>query len=346
MSWDNPQNLEEALILAKTLSQSTLINEGLRTPHNMLLVMGFAKSLNISPFVALRTVNVIKGKPTLGADGMAAVVRGSNLVAKLDVIDSTDSRCVVRVQRVGGEPFDVEWDMEMAKRAKLTHQENYLKYPRQMLRARCLSEACRLGWPDVVGGVYDPDELSQSPQSSGKLELEPAPKAIQAEPQKPAPKAIQAEPEPEPKDEPGRLSARSSTAWARRCGVKAEPRRVAPPEHQPEPEPEPEPDPEQEPEPEPEPKPETKPEKKTKEQEEAQAFKERAAEFIEELKERGLENAHERLLAGYVRSVTKDQRYTGKKPGDVKDFEALSSVYSELWDLVSINGETLQEKSA
>jgi hypothetical protein len=295
--WHTPSTLEEAMLLADTLSQSSLISDDLRNPHNMLLLMGVAASLDISIFVGIRTINVIKGKAILGADGMAAVVRRSELVEQLDVVESDEKRCVVRAQRVGGEPFEIVWDWDMAVKAGLTVNkrfnkdtrryetvpaENYQKYPRQMLRARALSEACRLGWPDVVGGVYDPDELSQSPQS-GEL------KAITAE-HKAIDVTAELTLEPEPKVE-----------------TKAEPK--------------------------PEPKVETKAEPKpeSKAEDTAQAFKELAADFIRALKERGIEDAHEKLLNGYVQSVSQDKRYNGKKAGDVKDFDLLTEVYDRLW---------------
>jgi hypothetical protein len=177
MSWDEPKNLEEAVMLANTLAKSTLLAQEMQNPANVLLVLGYARSLRIAPFAALRLCQIIQGKPTLSADGLAAVVRGSSLVEKLDVIESTDERCSVLAQRTGGEPVTITWDMARAQKAGL-NPGMWKKYPRQMLRARAMSEACRLCWPDVVGGVYDPDEL-HAPKVS--LPAPQRPKAITVE---------------------------------------------------------------------------------------------------------------------------------------------------------------------
>jgi ABC-type dipeptide/oligopeptide/nickel transport system ATPase component len=103
------------------------------------------------------------------------------------------------------------------------------------------------------------------------------------------------------------------------------------PEGKPEPKagPKPEPKAGPKPEPKPEPKTEPKPEPKSKDEETAQAFRALASDFIMGLKERGLEDAHERLLKRYVEIVS--SQYPQRKAGEVKDFDALTTAYSELW---------------
>lgn len=234
MSWDEPKNLEEAAQLAKALAGASLLPEVMRSPENLLLVMGYAKSMRISPFAALRLVSVIGGRPTLSADGLQAVVRASGVCARLDVVETTDERCEVLVQRTGGQPVTIVWDMARAKTAGLgqdsgepgkwgkpdgqSKSKQWTKYPRQMLRARALSEACRLGFPDVVGGVYDPNELGaiDVTEVDNKALPSPAqePKALPSEapPPEPTKRAQKALPVEQPKSESKITSAQATEA--------------------------------------------------------------------------------------------------------------------------------------
>jgi hypothetical protein len=52
--------------------------------------------------------------------------------------------------------------MSMAQRAGLTGKGPWQQYPAAMLRARASAELCRLVWPDVVGGLYTPDEMGDA----------------------------------------------------------------------------------------------------------------------------------------------------------------------------------------
>lgn len=228
MSWDQPKTLEEAAQLARALAGSSLLPEVMRSPENLLLVMGYAKSMSISPFAALRLVNVINGRPTLSADGMQAVVRSSGACVRLDVVETTDEACEVVVQRNGGQPVTIRWDLRRAKQAEILGNKQWSKYPRQMLRARALSEACRLGFPDVVGGVYDPDELVAIDVTREDTKALPAPKrgaeALPSEPHPVAQKALPVEPEPAPNspEPPAPKVAKLSSAEASALCLKAE----------------------------------------------------------------------------------------------------------------------------
>lgn len=71
----------------------------------------------------------------------------------------------------------------MATAAKLTGKDTWKQYPRQMLRARVISEGIRTVYPGVAVGVYTPEEVQdfdtkpmvdvtpgeQEPQSGGRI---------------------------------------------------------------------------------------------------------------------------------------------------------------------------------
>jgi hypothetical protein len=75
--------------------------------------------------------------------------------------------------------------MQDATRAGLTGNPTWKKFPRQMLKARCISEAVRGIFPGVLSGLYAPEEVSDIPV---QVVAETAPEPIQVPIQLEAPK--------------------------------------------------------------------------------------------------------------------------------------------------------------
>jgi hypothetical protein len=79
--------------------------------------------------------------------------------------------------------------MARAKAAGLGSKDNWKSYPRQMLRARVISEGVRATFPAVLNGMYTPEEVQEfdSPRPTrSKVEATPEPVAE-------APKLIEVE---------------------------------------------------------------------------------------------------------------------------------------------------------
>jgi hypothetical protein len=86
--------------------------------------------------------------------------------------------------------------MQDATRAGLTGNPTWKKFPRQMLKARCISEAVRGIFPGVLSGLYAPEEVSDIPV---QVVAETAPEPIQLEaPKEAAPVEVQTESQPLP----------------------------------------------------------------------------------------------------------------------------------------------------
>jgi hypothetical protein len=82
--------------------------------------------------------------------------------------------------------------MQDATRAGLTGNPTWKKFPRQMLKARCISEAVRGIFPGVLSGLYAPEEVSDIPV---QVVAETLPEPIQLEATKEEPKASEQLPE-------------------------------------------------------------------------------------------------------------------------------------------------------
>jgi hypothetical protein len=127
----------------------------------MIIITGH--ELGLSPAQSLRGIYVVKGKPVLAADTMVAVVRRSGLCESWRTVESTPERCTITTRRKG-ETHDAErtWTIADAKRAGLLTNGTWGAYPAAMLRHRCASDLAREVYPDVILGMYDPEEMESA----------------------------------------------------------------------------------------------------------------------------------------------------------------------------------------
>jgi len=161
-----PAQLANEMETAKVLAASDLLPSHLRNkPQNVLLVSRVAQSLGIDPMAALTQINVIDGKPTLGAALQAALVRRAG--HKLHVRIDEEAMTATAELRRCDDPETVHhsvWTQEKAERAGLWGKGAWQAYPSVMLANRATTEVIRLAASDVLlGAAYSPDELGQEP---------------------------------------------------------------------------------------------------------------------------------------------------------------------------------------
>ncbi len=171
-----PENATQAAKLAGWLSKSSLIPDTLRgKPADILVILITAHELGISPMQAVRGINVIKGRPVLSADLMVAmVVKNREVCEYFRLVESSTKFAAYEAKRKGSEPVSLTYTIEEAKAAGLTSNAVWTKHTAAMLRARCSSALARAVFPDLVMGIYTPDES----QEFGGRDVEPIPIAV------------------------------------------------------------------------------------------------------------------------------------------------------------------------
>jgi len=172
-----PENATQASKLATWLSKSALIPDSLRgKPADIFVILVTGHELGISPMQALRGLNVIKGKPVLSADLMVAqCVRSREICEYFRLVESSTKFAAYEAKRKGSEPVSLTYTIEEAKAAGLTSNAVWTKHTAAMLRARCSSALARAVFPDLVMGIYTPDES----QEFGGRDVEPIPVAVE-----------------------------------------------------------------------------------------------------------------------------------------------------------------------
>lgn len=119
------------------------------------------RELGLGDLEALRSINVIDGRPSLSAELMVKLARAKGHSITGEFGDGTVT--LVGTRGDNGDSMTVTWTREMAQKAGLLGKDNWKKYEPAMLWARGASQLCRMLFPDALHGLSQtPDESEMS----------------------------------------------------------------------------------------------------------------------------------------------------------------------------------------
>lgn len=159
----------ELLPVCKTLVESGMLPESIKTPQQALAIVMQGRELGLPTMLALRKIDVIKGKPTLAAELQLALFKARG--GRSQVKEHTDKLCSMWFRHPNGDEHVEEWTLEMAQKAGIMGNSGWKTYPKLMLRWRCISAGLKIVAPDIVSGVYDPEELGAQVSISPEGEI-------------------------------------------------------------------------------------------------------------------------------------------------------------------------------
>lgn len=172
--------------LAAAFAKSGIL--GIKTAEQALTLMAICEAEGLHPAIAARDYHIIDGKPALKADAMMA--RFQRAGGRVQWTELSDMRVAAVFSHPSGGDAAIDWDMDRAKRAGFAGKNNWQKFPRQMLRARVISEGIRTVFPGVVVGVYTPEEVQDfAPINATAIDVESAPVEAVGDPE-PAPQTL------------------------------------------------------------------------------------------------------------------------------------------------------------
>lgn len=144
--------------LAKMIAVSNLL--GAKTPEQAMVVMMLAQSEGVNPVQAAMDYSIIQGRPALNSQ--ACLTRFQKAGGRVKYIERTDTKCTIEFSHPSAETLTITWDIQRAAQAGLnTSKDNWKKYPRQMLSARCIAEGVRACYPACLNGSYLVEEVEE-----------------------------------------------------------------------------------------------------------------------------------------------------------------------------------------
>jgi len=168
--------------------------EGVNQISQAIVKIQAGAEIGLPPFASMTGVHIIKGKPVLGANLIATLIKNDPRydyrVQRLD-----DEACMIYFYEQGQKVGESEFTTGDAKAAGINNQ-NWQKFPRNMLFARAISNGAKWYTPGIFGGmpVYTPDEFGIPVDEEGDVlegSYTPAPTPVEVQPQ---PAAKQPEP--------------------------------------------------------------------------------------------------------------------------------------------------------
>ena len=174
----------DPFVVAEKVAKSNLIPAAYRNkPTDAAICMMYGAEVGLPPMTALQRIIVINGKPTLDAQGMAALIRGAGHSLVGDVTPTE--------AKVAEEETKKKREAEDAKRANLVKKGPWTDYPKAMLWARAVSQLARQLFPDVLMGMsYVPEEIGGEPEVH---EPEPTPAPVEVVEPEPTEDIVDAE---------------------------------------------------------------------------------------------------------------------------------------------------------
>lgn len=147
--------VESMKIFAESFAKSGFF--GFKSVEQAMALMIMAQADGSHFGKAASEYHIISGKPCLRADAMLARFQSSGGSVKWLIYK--DENVTAEFNHPQGGTVTVEWDLERAQKAQLLNNPNWKKYPRQMLKARVISEGVRITFPGVSTGIYTPEEM-------------------------------------------------------------------------------------------------------------------------------------------------------------------------------------------
>lgn len=176
--------------MAGALAKSGLF--GVKTSDQALALMIVAQAEGRHPGSVASDYHIIQGRASLKSDAMLA--RFQQAGGRVEWHDHSNEKVSATFSHPQGGSLRIDWDMARAKSAGLGTKDNWRQYPRQMLRARVISEGVRAVFPAVLSGMYAPEEVQDfgPVRSTGYIQIEAANAELAALPA-PEPEAISVE---------------------------------------------------------------------------------------------------------------------------------------------------------
>jgi 5'-3' exonuclease len=154
-----PRDLDSMWWLSQRLADSRMF-AAFGNPEAIMAVAIEANERGIPLSLALRNSYVVKGKHAWSAQLLASLVLASGMAAIFEITESTPEQATLAYQRVGRPASTFVVTLDEAKRAGwVVAGSKWVTNPRTMLRWFAIREAARAFFPDVVAGMYTPEEL-------------------------------------------------------------------------------------------------------------------------------------------------------------------------------------------
>lgn len=178
---------------AAMLVKTGFLPSSIRTPEQAMAIILTGRELGIGMMAALNTINVVQGKPTISPQLMLALIERSGQLEDIQIEPHNGNAIRCTMKRKGRSAHTEYFGEAEAQALQLAGKDNYKKQAFTMYRWRAVAACARVVFPDVILGLYTPDEMGATVNEDGEILLPNNP-PLQIQPRV-EPQAIDVEPE-------------------------------------------------------------------------------------------------------------------------------------------------------
>lgn len=158
-----PQTFDDVWRIANLLSKSGMAPADMKSPEQISVAIMHGMEVGLPPMMALQSIAVINGRPSLWGDGALALVRATGEMEEFEEgIDGTgdNMRGWCKIKRRGQKPVLHDFSVADATKAKLWGKTGpWTQYPRRMIVMRPRSWCLRDAFADVLKGLRIAEEV-------------------------------------------------------------------------------------------------------------------------------------------------------------------------------------------
>lgn len=169
-----PQNLTEAITLAKMIANSELAPKDFKgKPENCLIAIQMGAELGLAPMQAIQNIAVINGRPSMWGDAALGLVQSSGLLEWIEEkTEGTKATCTVKRVGYPSSHTSTFSDDDAKKAGLLGKQGPWSQYQSRMRQMRARGFALRDMFADVLKGLILAEEASDYPAPQEKVVIQ------------------------------------------------------------------------------------------------------------------------------------------------------------------------------
>jgi hypothetical protein len=152
----------------------------LKKPEQVMTLMMLCQAEGLPPIKALQQYHIINGTPSKKADTLLAEFKKNG--GHVKITKYSDEIVEGEFKTPDGSELTANWTIERAKKAGLIGRENWIKYPRAMLRARLIAEMVTTLMPEIKVGIQVYEEVIDNQPNEIKPPVETTVEIIDTEP--------------------------------------------------------------------------------------------------------------------------------------------------------------------
>lgn len=177
-----PTSIEEVFRIASAVAKSGLAPSTMKTPEAITIAIMHGLEIGIPPMMALNTIAVINGRPTLFGSAVPALLLSKGFKLREEAgKDEGGMFATCIVIRPNGEQVERTFSEDDAKTAGLWGKPGpWKQYPSRMLQMRARGLAARDGAADVLSGIYIAEEMQDVAQPTAASDLMPSLAPVEA----------------------------------------------------------------------------------------------------------------------------------------------------------------------